>query len=101
MPFPQDQATKTELGMNTSIGENWTRAQAIEMVYAGQDFCLGRPLHKPSSPNFFTWQRLPVDAVSQTEIVLSATALSHIPLVPTEPVYNFAWSKVALTNLTH
>ena len=39
-------------------------------------------MQKPSSPNFFTWQRLPVDEVRPTEIVLSATALQHIPLVP-------------------
>eukprot|EP01050_Picozoa_sp_SAG11_P018003 SAG11_NODE_2662_length_3119_cov_2.158609_1_plen_463_part_00 len=82
MPFPQSAATKTGTGLDTTIGASWTRAKAIEMVYAGNQFCLGRPIRKPSSPNFFTWQRLPVDAVRPTDIVLSATALSHIPLVP-------------------
>ena len=52
------------------------------MVYAGNQFCLGAPLREPSSPNFFTWQRLPVESVSPSAIVLSPTALAHIPLVP-------------------
>eukprot|EP01043_Picozoa_sp_COSAG02_P009889 COSAG02_NODE_341_length_24173_cov_28.504777_8_plen_616_part_00 len=82
MRFPQQAAVKTNTGMNTTVGANWTRAAAIEMVYAGNQFCLGKALRNPSSPNFFTWQRVPVTAVHDTEIVLSPTALSHIPLVP-------------------
>ena len=82
MRFPQDAATKTDTGINTTVGAAWTRAEAIEMVYGGNQFCLGAQLRKPSSPDFFTWQRLPVETVSSAEIVLSATALSHIPLVP-------------------
>jgi hypothetical protein len=82
MPFPQSEAIKNDLGLNTTIGASWTRPEAVEMIYAGHDSCLGKPLKQPSSPNYFTWQRIPVDAVSATQIVLSATALSHIPLVP-------------------
>ena len=33
MRFPQSSATKTDTGMNTTIGASWTRAEAIEMVY--------------------------------------------------------------------
>lgn len=82
MRFPQHAATKTDRGINTTVGAGWTRAESIEMVYGGNQFCLGVQLPKPSSPDFFTWQRLPVESVSSSEIVLSATALSHIPLVP-------------------
>jgi hypothetical protein len=82
MRFPQGSATKTSAGIATSVGAAWTRAKAIEMVYAGNQYCLGAPLRKPSSPNFFTWHRLPVESIHPSEIVLSATALSHIPLVP-------------------
>ena len=82
MRFPQGSGVKTDTGINTTIGANWSRAEAIEMVYAGHDYCLGAQLKAPSSPNFFTWQRLPVTAVTPSEIMLSATALSHIPLVP-------------------
>ena len=67
---------------NLADRAGWTRAGAIEMVYAGNQFCLGAPLREPSSPNFFTWQRLPVESVSPSAIVLSPTALAHITLVP-------------------
>merc|ERR1711998_100582 len=56
--FPQMNAAKTALGLNTTFGANWTRAEAVEMVYAGHEYCLGSPLPQPSSPNFFTWQRI-------------------------------------------
>lgn len=80
--FAQEGAVKTDTGINTTVGANWSRPSAIEVVYAGNQFCLGKALRQPSSPNFFTWQRVPVASVGETEIVLSPTALAHVPLVP-------------------
>ena len=68
--LPQTSATKTDTGMNTTVGANWTRPAAIEMVYAGNQFCLGGALKKPSSPNFFTWQRLSVHKQPNVVITL-------------------------------
>jgi len=54
MRYPQTSLPKTKFDpkiykLHTTIGANWTRADAIEMVYGGHDFCLGAALKQPSS----------------------------------------------------
>ena len=71
------------------------------MVYDGVQFCLGQRLRKPSSPNLFTGQRIPVVAIKPTKIILSAQALAHIPVVPRQAKLVRVWVIVCVWCLCH